>query len=135
MSTGVSVTYIFNDPPTPSEATVEVLVSLGSSGPQTTVALPQLTKGAWTVTWELTTTPEITNAQFNPTDGIQIVGKVPANLHPTSQGASPNGLNFVIDFTNDVDSANSCQYHISGTSDQGRFSLDPTLAVTPDPPP
>jgi|SRR6185295_625191 len=127
----VSVTYTYGSP---NEAVVTVLLEKNGTDPiQVIPALPALALGDWTVTWNLQAGTGVTNPAFNEEGGIDFTEAPP--LLSVSSSQRQSNTQWVVSLTNACESANLVTYGISGTTDQGSFNDDPTVAVTPDPPP
>lgn len=132
MSESVSVTYTFGSP---NEAVVTVLLEKNGTDPiQVIPALPALARGDWTVTWNLQAGTGVSNPAFDDPGGIDLT-QTPPLLTVFSSGLGESNTQWVASVRNTCESANLVTYGISGTTDQGSFDDDPTLAVTPDPPP
>jgi hypothetical protein len=137
MSTGVSVSYTY----TPNTALVGILVESNGSGLQFSPAVPALSPGQWTVTFQLVAGEGITDLSFNQENGIVIDAAPPLLQVGDSQFVDPTHWQTI--FTSSVASANQAEYSINGTAngeafvaslaEPTRFTHDPTIAVTTDP--
>src|SRR6185295_891745 len=147
----VHVQYTFG---TPNLVTVEILVEPNFSVDlepkfKLTPALPALPKGTYHMTWVLVPGEGVTNPEFDEENGIEIdeSTKPPlVGITDSHRGSDPRFWEAEID--NQVQGANAFHYDAHGTADlatngssarlaflQQGFNLDPTVAVTPDPPP
>jgi hypothetical protein len=137
MSTGVSVSYTY----TPNTALVGILVESNGSGLEFSPAVPALSPGQWTVTFQLLAGEGITELKFDEENGVVIDVAPPLLRVISSQFVDDTHWQTV--FTNTVDSSNQAEYTLNGTANgevfvasgggPTRFSHDPTIAVTTDP--
>jgi hypothetical protein len=145
----VTVHYAFG---AQNQATVEILVELEESGEAKLVAaLPCLPRGAYRVTWVLVPGPGVSNPIFDDVNGIEFVDatKPPHVEISNSHRKAGEPSVWEADIENQVVGANAMHYFAHGKVDntangnggsivfftREHFDHDPTVAVTPDPPP
>ena len=144
----VTVEYVFTA--AQKLANVEILVEKDAAGEAKHIAaLPCLPLGTYRMNWVLVPGPGVTDPQFNETDGIQFATVPPQVSISNSHRKADNPGVWEADISNQVNGANAAHYFAHGTiggSTNGsangalafareHFDHDPTVAVTPDPPP
>lgn len=147
----VTVEYVFG---AQKLANVEILVEQDPGGQAKLIAaLPCLPLGTYRVNWVLVPGPGVTDPRFDETDGIQFV-TVPPQVSITNSHRKPDNPGvWEADISNQVVGANTAHYFANGTINgsvngsanrsvngalaftREHFDHDPTVAVTPDPPP
>jgi hypothetical protein len=122
--TTLSSTYVVSD----GTKTVTISVA-GDSGSLTGEASPvAIPHGKWNVVWTLEDSALSFSSIDLPTDPLKS-----ENVQITNQGGG--GSEWTAFLENHVTTVNSFNYTISLESGSAKWSFDPTIAVTPDPPP